>query len=169
MADDSQKAPAITNADATPRVFNQKQFTGSTCRVWKDTVEIDGTIAPINSTIRLARIPSNACVHHIWIKCDALTSIVLDIGLFRTEADGGAVVDADCYTTAYTGAQSAVTTASLNLSFEARDFANAKKFAWQDGGLSSDPGGWLDVVATATIAPTAAGTLTAIVMYADGR
>jgi hypothetical protein len=53
-------------------------------------------------------------------------------------------------------------------SFPARSvvsIANYCQFAWQDAGLASDPGGFLDIFATLAAAATAAGTLVLSMPY----
>jgi hypothetical protein len=53
-------------------------------------------------------------------------------------------------------------------SFAARSvvsIANYTQFAWQDAGLASDPGGFLDIFGTLAAAATAAGTLVLSMPY----
>jgi len=70
-----------------------------------------------------------------------------DIGLYKTTADGGAVVDADLFASAQ------LLTAALTkteLLFESTTItrANSEKALWEHLGLTSDPGITYDVVGT---------------------
>jgi len=171
MAVEHVKGTSVTNADAliagTATEMNKKALTGGIVKVSVDTCEVSDN-ADIGSTYRLGRIPSNACVLMLGVKCDTLTGGAADIGLYRTAADGGAVVEVDTYASAQSIA-TAITTASTNHAFEARDIANIRRLAWQDAGLTSDPGVLYDVVLTLTAQVTDPGTLSMIVLYTDGN
>ena len=80
-----------------------------------------------------------------------------DLGLYRTAADGGAVVSAGLFATAQSVA--AANAAGISLRFEADDVANVEKRIWELLGLSADPNLEYDVALTLTAAISASGTL----------
>lgn len=118
----------------------------------------------IGSTYRMVRVPSNARIVRVAICCDAITSGAADIGLYRTAADGGAVVDADFFASAQSIATALL--ANTDVTHEAGgsgnqngEIANAEKRLWEVLGLTSDPGIFYDIALTLTAATTAAGTV----------
>ena len=154
MAIEHLKSGAITNADATPVVFNNARVTRLPAHVATGTVEVSAS-ASATSTYRLCRVPSNAVVNAVIVDCDAQGgSGALDIGLYATARDGGAVVDADLFASAL-----AVATAlsSSNVTHESGvyDIADIGKPLWEVLGLTADPMVDYDVAATIT---TAVGT-----------
>ena len=162
MAVVNTKGTLITNLDASPLVNESvTQYSGK-LRCQFETLEVANGDS-IASTLRFARIPSSAKIASIRIFCDAITSAAADIGLYRTLADGGAVVDVDAYATAQSIA-SAITTGT-EVMFEARNIDKARNYVWQDAGLTTDPKVQYDVVLTLTAAATAAGTVTLEVWY----
>lgn len=136
---------------------------GGRLRAITSTIET-GSDDSIGSTYRMARVPSNARIAHIWLMCDAITSGAADVGLYRTAADGGAVADADTYATAHSIA-TAINKLPADVAFEARDIANASRRVWQDAGASAETNTEYDIALTLTAATTAAGTLTMTVEY----
>lgn len=123
-----------------------------------------GTVATtaadsIASKYRFFQLPSNARVSQILLSCTDLGSVgAVDIGLYRTLADGGAVVDADLFTSAQV-----LTSALINVdvTHESGEYTlvEAEKPLWAVLGLTADPGIHYDVVATATAATELAGTV----------
>lgn len=119
----------------------------------------------IGSTYRFFQLPSNARVHQILLYCDDQgTAGDADVGLYRTAADGGAVVDADFFASAVD-----INAAALNgtdVTHEAGStgtqfgLEDAEKMIWEALGLSSDPGIFYDVALTLTEANTAGATIT---------
>jgi hypothetical protein len=98
------------------------------------------------------------------VYCPAITTAATDIGLYRTEKDGGAVVDADLFTSAQ------VLTSALNgtdVLHESTVFslANSGKELWDALGLTSDPSVFYDVTMTLTAAAGATGTVKVIGRY----
>ena len=58
-----------------------------------------------------------------------------NVGLYY---ENGTVIDEDCYASAITTLQAAAT-GGAEVAFEARNVNAVSNFAWEDGGLSSDP------------------------------
>lgn len=150
MSAEHLKSASITNATATPKVLsNPHQGVGL-------LKEVQGTCTPLaaseaNSTFRFCRIPSNARVSQVLLSCaDATTGGAIGIGLYDTEANGGAAVDADLFLSAY-----ALTSGphhNLDVTFESTEYTyiEAEKMLWEVLGLSSDPCKEYDVTAIVT-------------------
>lgn len=122
----------------------------------------------IGSTYRLVRLPSSARVSQVLLTCSAITTCAADVGLYDTEVNGGAVVDADFFASAQSVASALV---NSDVTHEAAVFAitDVEKPLWKALGLTSDPGKLYDVVATLTAAAGAAGTVGLKVRYVDGN
>jgi len=162
MAVVDRKSTALTNRDASPRVNNPPHLQGGTRLQARATFELANGDS-IASIFRIAQLPTNAIVNRIKLFCDAITSAAGDVGLYKTTDNGSAVVSVACYATAVSIA-SAITVGT-EIMFEAKDIANIEKRVWEDAGLTSDPGGFLDLAMTLTAAAAAAGTLSFLVDY----
>ena len=68
----SVKGANITNMDATPVVNVDSENAGGKIRVFHDTYEASSLAS--GSDITIARIPANATIHDVILKCDALGS-----------------------------------------------------------------------------------------------
>lgn len=156
------KSTALTARDASPRQNNPPHLQGGTRQHLRATFELANGDS-IGSTYRIGQLPTGAIVNSIRVFCDAITSAAADVGLYKTTDNGGTVVDADAYASAQSIASAIVV--GTEIMFEARNVDKVEKRVWEDAGLTSDPGGFLDLVATLTAATTAAGTLSFIVDY----
>ncbi len=117
MAVANTKATAITNADATPIVLNNRSNTRAPVYMAVETLET-AAADDDNSVYRFFRLPSNAVIYSIQVLNDAITSgSSWHCGIWDTAANGGAVVDADVFASAVD--LSAGTAAWLELRFEA--------------------------------------------------
>lgn len=168
MAVANRKSTGITNRDATPRTMNNPGQFGGMLRAAVGTLEsVSGD--DIASTYRLMQVPSNAVMHMLRVYCDDIgTTTIADFGIYRTTADGGAVVDADVFASAVSLKDGALNgtdilheAAGTNWGLE-----DAETPLWQALGLSSDPCVMYDIVATLTAAADAAATLTGRAYYA---
>lgn len=75
----SVKGVNITNIDATPVVKIDSENFGGKIRVQHDTYEASSLAS--GSDITIARIPVNATIHDVILKCDALGSgVTLKVG-----------------------------------------------------------------------------------------
>jgi len=163
MAVEARKSSLITNADTVPAVLNNPRIDGGFERTKVATAAVTN-LDSIASTYRLFRVPSNAVVTDLRVYCPAISGAVTDIGLYRTEKDGGAAQDADFFTSAQ------ALTSALNgtdVLHEAAVFtiANSGKELWDALGLTSDPSVFYDVTMTLTAAATATGTVKVIGRY----
>lgn len=155
------KSDLITNADATPVVFNNDGADGAMLRLKQAYVakgaETDG------STWRFFRIPSNALISSLHYSNTAIAGFTsITIGLYDTAAAGGAAVSAALFGTAvdmhtavgWTDATFLVTTQDL-----------IEKRVWELLSLSADPNKHYDVVLTGTTAGTNTGKLAMKISY----
>jgi len=164
------KSTQLTNRDATPRVINNPSIAKAAVYMAAGTLEVANGDS-IASIFRLVSIPSNACGELLKLYCDAITSAAGDIGIYRTTADGGAVVDVDFYASAQSIASAITTGTEVQHEADAADagagfgLADLEKPLWQRLGLTADPGVEYDIAVTLTAAATAAGTLGLRVQY----
>ncbi len=154
MAVVQTKSQGITAQDA---------FTSVNSNIQQGNGRTDIGVAPIAngdsiaSVIRLVRLQSNARITDAWLFNTAVTGAAGDVGLYRTAADGGAVVDADFFTAA---ASIASASAGTNvIGGNVLSPANREKRLWEALGLTADPVTYYDVAVTLTAAATAAGTV----------
>lgn len=140
-------------------------------RLYEDVATVEITNGDsIASTYRLARVPSSVRMSALLIKCDAIAGAVADFGVYRTAADGGAVVDADAFGSAV-ALTSAIVAQPLDVLHESGvlDISEIEQPLWQVLGFTSDPQCQFDIAATLTAAATASGTLTAATRYTQGN
>ena len=152
------KSTPVTNADATPAVLNKANVDGGRVRQ-KRGVATAANGDSIASTYRFCRIKSNDLVSKVLL--DNATwgaACTMDIGLYQTAANGGAVVDADLFAAAV----------DMNTANRALDVtresgiitvANMEKRVWELLGLSADPQRDYDVAGTLVAAAAAAGAM----------
>lgn len=75
----SVKGANITNMDATPVVKVDSENAGGKMRVFHDTYEASSLAS--GSDITIARLPKDATIHDVVLKCDALGSgVTLKVG-----------------------------------------------------------------------------------------
>lgn len=155
MTTEALKSTSITNSDASPRVPNQAGK-GSADR-WKvhDDYVTTTTGKTSGSTYRFVRVSSNAIVKKVVLETEAQgSSTAMDIGVYYADtpdasnANNGAVIDADFFASAV-DVSSAVKSDVTNESGTYTVNKRAQPL-WQAVGLSSDPGGKFDIVATNT-------------------
>lgn len=154
MAVVQTKSQGITAQDSYTTVNSNVQQGGMRSDVGVAPVANGDSIA---SVIRLVRVQSNARITGAHLFCTAITGAAGDVGLYRTAADGGAVVDADFFTAAQTLATAAVTINVTGGNVLAP--VNREKRLWEALGLAADPVTYYDVAVTLTAAATAAGTV----------
>jgi hypothetical protein len=164
MAVVNVKSAVITNLDAVPAVKPAVEDMRGRLKVIPFTVEIANGDS-IASTYRVARVHSDHRILSIRKFSDAVTGAIADVGLYRTNADGGAVVLATAYGSAVSLVAADVIGAEL--AFEQRDIVNIMKYVWGDAGLTADPNLDYDVTFTLTAAATAAGTLSGYIVLED--
>jgi hypothetical protein len=163
MAVVAVKSTLITNADATPVVFNSPRVDGGPERVAVSTADITSGDS-IASTYRMFRVPSNAVMTDLKIYSpDIGTTTIADIGLYA--ADGGAVVDADFFASALSLKDGALNGTDVLHEAAVFTIANSGKELWSALALTSDPGVFYDVTLTLTAAADATGTVKLLGRY----
>lgn len=166
MAVVNTKATVVTNGDASPVDLSAPYLIHGRVREVVGTAEAANGDS-IGSTYRLGRVWSGSRISQILLMCDAITTCAGDIGLYKTAADGGAVVDADFFASAQSLA-TALTGTDVTHESGVFDIANVEKRLWEALGLSSDPKIWYDIVVTLTAAAGSAGTISLKTRYTDG-
>jgi hypothetical protein len=147
MAVVDRNSDVIANIVAVPSVRNNAITSGG------DLKQAIGIVSPANndteaSVHRFVRVPSNARISDVKIAAaDATTAGAYNIGFYRTEEDGGAVVDADALAAAFDLSGGPFYWSSVLL-VGVVTIAESNKPAWELAGLSSDPGGYLDIAGT---------------------
>jgi hypothetical protein len=153
------KSTAIANRDAVPRVINNPGAGGRGL-----VRQIQGYLASvpaslsITSVIRMCEVPAHATVHSLTFASAAQTAGKFDIGLYRTNADGGAVVDQDFFATAVDCASAVVLTDETNES-TTNTIAKQNQPLWQAVGATEPPPGTMyDIALTVVATDVTTGT-----------
>lgn len=162
MSAENLKSGPITNRDAVPAVLNTSE--GGVLRRVYGVVEAAGGDA--GSTYRFCSIPSNARGIRTSFASDDLSAAgaTMDIGLYQTTANGGAVVDADFFASAIDVATGAVGLTDITYERAATRISDGEKPLWEQLGLSADPQREYDVTGVSGVA-AATGTMLVIVDY----
>ena len=152
------KSTAITNREATPRVLNNPGVgEGAVVKCAVGYLASVTASLSITSIIRLVQVPSNAIVVDVHFQSGAQTAGKFDLGIYRTNADGGAVVDADFFASAIDCA-SAVALASVIGESGQYSIAEQSLPLWNAVGASSDPKSMYDVALTVVTTDVTTGT-----------
>ena len=166
---DTVKSASLTNLDASPIVANTAGV-GSAGIV--RSVEDYGatTVAGLSltaSTYKLLRLPTNVKLKALSLTPDAAldtsTGLALDVGAYYSDSltDGtpyalaGTVIAAACFASATTAFHSSATAKTDVLT--ALAVAKRNQPLWKAVGLSSDPGGFIDIVVAVHTAATTGG------------
>jgi hypothetical protein len=149
MAVVNRNSTAIANATASPVVLNSPALNGAVLREKVAVVAsaADDTVASIG---RFFRVKSNARVSFLGVTAaDATTAGAIDIGLY--DINGGAVVDADFFASAFdlSGGPFADSD-QKGESAVSYTTANLEKTIWELLSLSADPNKEYDVAYTIT-------------------
>jgi len=141
----------ITNRDAVPRVLEDSRETKARLQESCALVEVASTDAS-DDVIRYFSVPSNARISQILLSCDdSGTAGAMDIGVYQTTENGGAVVDADLFASAQV-----LTTALTNsdVTYESGQYNIDESEAplWSVLGLSADSNRDYDICGTLTTA-----------------
>lgn len=164
MATVSVSSTQITNRDASPRVLNNARIIKGAVQMTCGTLEASAADAA-GSKYKLCQVPSNARIAQVLLSCDDLgTAGAADIGIYKTTADGGAVVDADHFAAAQ-ALTSALKNSDVTFSSGVYGIEDVEKPLWEALGLTTDPRIDYDIVATVTTATESAGTVSLQVTY----
>lgn len=175
------KSSAITNLDSVPVVpVTAGEGAPGYLR------EIDGFVTTItadttSSIYKLVRLPSNAKLKSMTLDNAALsTSAAINVGLYYSDAPVGGNTDGTNPSLAGTVVNSqtalfasAQQVATANQGLEIRNQSGNYPISlhnqplWMAAGLTSDPGGYFDIVAAPSSAITAGGVLGVTVSFCD--
>lgn len=157
MAVELKKSFHITNRDNAPATSTPAAKSFGLKREAVALVNIP-TAASIGSKAILFEIGSGDRLSDILIKNDALTGGAVNIGLYDTTLNGGAVVSVSLFG----AAQSVATAGSVAIS---PAVADTEKLIYELLALAIDPGKQYDVVLTFTAATSAVGNIGARMNY----
>lgn len=166
MAVDHVKSTPITNLDASPVVQNTVgQGAGGNLK------EINGSAVAVasssaDSTYQLVRVPSTAKIKDILFESAAQGAGKFDLGVYYatdglgkkpTSLLAANAIDQDLFATEIDCASAVAIT---NVTNESGTYTIDKRNQplWQAAGLSSDPGGNFDIVATVKTTAVTTGT-----------
>lgn len=155
MAVVNTKSTVVSNGDASPSVITVAQLGDGRVRQKRGVVAAANGDS-IGSTYRFFRVKSNDIVAQLLLSCDAITTSAADVGLYKSAANGGAVVDAAFFASAQSLA-TAVSNLDITRESGVVTVANMEKPIWEALGLAADPQTEYDVVATLTAAAGSAG------------
>lgn len=157
---------SITNRNSQPRVLNNARLTGSVLYSATERVTLASGTDGVGTIHRLFELPSNAVISRVFVSApDIGTTTVSDFGLYRTTADGGAVVDADFFASAQSLSGGAVDNLDITRESTVITPANRHQAIWQILGLTADPQVRYDVALTLTGAADANGSVDVTVQY----
>lgn len=157
----------ISNRAATPRVANDPWNDAKMKTTGVGSLEVS-TAEDTADELRFVRVRSNAVIKQVLLSCDAVAvGGAMDVGVYQTDDNGGAVVDADHFASAQ------VVTSALvdsNIAHESAVYGieDKNKPLWEALGLSEDSHLWYDIVGTVTTDMGGAGTVMIEVTYVDG-
>ncbi len=162
MAAENLKSGVITNRDATPVVLT----TANPGQVFRSYGKVEAAGGDAGSTYRFCSVPSNAKMVRCWFSSDDLSGsgATLNLGLYQTTANGGAVVDADFFASALDVATAAVAITEVTVERGATLIDEFEKPLWERLGLSADSQRDYDVTGVSGTA-AATGTMVAWVEY----
>lgn len=177
MAVDHVKSTYITNADASPAIRNTAGEGGPAPLKQVDgwaTVIASGSVG---ATYQLVRVPSNCKVKSVVFESEAQGAGKFNLGVYyATDGEGGQptallvanTINANLFATDIDCA-SAVTPTEEVAQSAVYTLDKRTQPLWQAAGLSTDPGGYFDIVATVhtTAVTTGTGKIGAKVTYTD--
>jgi hypothetical protein len=98
-------------------------------------------------TIHFVRVPSNAIISQVLISAaDATTAGAINIGVYQTQENGGAVVDADLFASALDLTGGPFNNADQTFESGEYTYAESEQPLWEVLGLSQDPNIEYDIV-----------------------
>lgn len=164
MAVENLNSTPIGNIEATPKVFNNSNVEGGHLRSSVAIVEASAS-ASATSTYMMVKVPSNARIRDVIFSSDAMGATgAVDVGIYQTEENGGAVVDADHFASAVANT-SAVTNSNVTHESGVNGIEDKAKPLWEALGLSADPKRDYYVGLTATAVLADGGTMALDVSY----
>lgn len=162
MAAENLKSAAITARDSTPPAATNSN-PGQLFRSWG---KIEAAGGDAGSTYRFCTIPSNARCIKAYFSSDDLSgsTATLNLGLYQTTENGGAVVDADFFASAIDVNAAAVAWTDVSVERAATLIDELEKPLWERIGLSADSQRNYDVTGV-SVSAAVSGTMAVYVDY----
>jgi hypothetical protein len=176
MAVDHVKSTSITNLDAVPAVANTAGEGGPAPIKQVDGYATVLASGSVGATYQIVRVPSNAKVKNVFLESEAQAAGAFDIGVYyATDGEGGRptglLVAAAISAALFASAVDCSAAVATDVTNESGTYTLDKRTQplWQAAGLSADPGGFFDIVATVktTAVTTGTGKLGLRVSYTD--
>lgn len=178
MAVDHVKSTFVTNADANPAVMNTAGEGASGLLKAIEGSAVGVAASSIDATYQFVRVPSNCKVKKLFFESGAQAAGTIDIGLyFATDGQGGrplsllaaAAINRTFFTAAYALTAASGPTDITNVAGTSNYTIDKRtQPLWQAAGLTSDPGGFFDIVGTLAVAiTTGTGRMGLEVFYVD--
>ncbi len=171
------KSTSVTNSDASPSVANTAGEGGPAPLKHVTGIATGTASANIDSTFQMVRVPSNAKIKRIILQTQSQTVGVTDVGLYyATDGIGGhattllvaAAIDRVFFATSINLATTTPQDVICNPITSTYTPDKRNMPLWQAAGLTTDPGGWLDIVLSLTTAITTGGGVMVLnVEYTD--
>jgi hypothetical protein len=166
MAVDHVKSASITSLDASPVVQQTAGEGGPAPLKYVDGFTTAVASSSVGATYQLCRVPSNAKIKSIVFESEAQTAGKFDLGVFyATDGEGGkptSLLVANAISAAIFAAAidcaSAVTPVEKVGSTATYSLDKRTQPIWQAAGLTSDPGGYFDIVASVITTAVTTGT-----------
>lgn len=167
MAVDHVKSTPITNLDAVPKVFSTAGKGASADLRYVEGYATAVASSSADATYQLVRVPSTAVIKEIIFESEAQGAGKFDLGVYySTGGDSpgaaaallaAAAVDQDFFASVIDCASLVARTDVTN---ESATYTLDKRVQplWQAVGLSADPGGFFDIVATVKTTAVTTGT-----------
>lgn len=166
MSVDHVKSSIITNLDASPVVQPTAGEGGPAPLKFNEGYATAVASSSVGATYQLVRVPSNAKIKQMIFESEAQTAGKFDVGVFyATDGEGGkptsllvaAAISAALFASAIDCASAVVPTDILNESGTVTLDKRTQPL-WQLAGLTTDPGGYFDIVASVITTAVTTGT-----------
>lgn len=152
----------IGNAVATPSVLTDASKSVGVLREASSAATVSASQAS-GDTIRLVRVPSNARISQVLLSTgDAVTAGAINIGVWQTADNGGAVVDADLFASALALTGGPFLNSEQTFESGEYTYAESAKPLWEVLGLSADSNRDYDIVAEVSTTFNGADTTLAL-------
>jgi hypothetical protein len=173
------KSAAITNLDSTPIVQNNSGVAGPYRKNSYDGYVTTGANNDAGTKYILVRVKSDVKVKNIFLESAAQgASLAVDVGVWYADdtrylAPGNALLAGTAVSQAFFASAVVLTNAygPTEITNESGTYTIDKRGQplWQAAGLSADPGGFFDIVATTTASGTGGALLGLSVSVAENN
>jgi hypothetical protein len=163
MAVDHVKSATVTNLDATPIVANTAGEGAAGALVCVTGIATGVASSSIDATYQMVRVPSTAKIKRLFFQTQTQAAGVTDIGLYyATDGVGGqatsllvaAAISRQLFASSIALTTTTVQDVTNNPIGSGYTPDKRNMPLWQAAGLTSDPGGFFDIVLSLTTAIT---------------